>query len=373
MLMETVTDQGDEPVEGSFSTARPARRGRVRRFLGMLGPGLITGASDDDPSGIATYSQVGARFGFGMLWTSLFSFPLMAAIQEISARIGRVTGRGLACNIRKCYSPWLVYGTIVPLLIANIINIGADIAAMGAALKLVIGGPALLYAVLFTAICVLPQIWTSYASYACWLKWLSLVLFSYVATVFMVHVPWGKALAGTFVPHITLSHEYLSAVVAVLGTTISPYLFYWQASMESEEIENVPEREPLKDAPQQARAAFKRIRYDTYIGMAFSNMIAFFIILTAAMTLNAKGITHIETSADAAKALEPTGRFAVVLFALGIIGTGLLAVPVMFVMMLMTRNKSVMGQFTRISKPLRVVGWTTTIVMALAAIGMIFA
>ena len=295
-----------------------------------LGPGLITGAADDDPSGIATYSQVGAAFGFGMLWTALFTYPLMVGIQSVSAGIGRVTGDGLAANIRKHYSAWLLYVLVGLLLVANTINIAADIGAMGAALKLLIGGPAHWYAIAFGVVSLVLQVFVPFPRYAPILKALTLALFAYVATVFVVQVPWGDVLHRTLVPSVQFKADYVVAVVAVFGTTISPYLFFWQASQEVEEQRAAPGEEPLKDAPEQARGQLQRIKIDTYVGMGFSNLVAFFIILTAAVTLHGHGITDIQTSAQAAEALRPlAGAFAFVLFSGGIIGTGLLAVPVL--------------------------------------------
>ena len=295
-----------------------------------LGPGLITGAADDDPSGIATYSQAGAGFGFSTLWTVLFTFPLMVGIQIVSARIGRVTGHGLAANIRAHYPAALLYGIVGLLLVANTINIAADIGAMGAALKLLIGGPAHAYAVGFGVLSLLLQIFIPFPRYAPILKALTLALFAYVATVFTVHVPWGEVLLDSLVPSLSLRADYIVVVVAVFGTTISPYLFFWQASQEVEEQRAAPGEEPLKQAPEQARTHLKRIKIDTYIGMGFSNIVAFFIMLTAAVTLNQNGITDIQTSAQAAEALRPmAGDFAFALFSAGIIGTGLLAVPVL--------------------------------------------
>ena len=305
-------------------------RNNPKSFLKTLGPGLITGASDDDPSGIGTYSQVGAQFGYAMLWIMLFSYPLMGAIQEISARIGRVTGRGIAGNMRRYYPRWLTYFIAGLLVIANVINLGADISAMGAALKLLIGGSALLYAALFALASLLLQIFVPYAKYVNFLKWLTLVLFAYVATVFVVHVPWGQALHSTFVPSIEFKPEYFAGLIAVLGTTISPYLFFWQASQEVEEIELAPQENALKESPRQALKQIQRIKADTYIGMGISNLIAFFIILTTAVTLHAHGKTDIQSAAQAAEALRPVaGNFAFALFTLGIVGTGLLAVPVL--------------------------------------------
>ncbi len=299
-------------------------------WIKKLGPGLITGAADDDPSGIASYSQAGAQFGFGMLWTLLFTYPLMVGIQIVSARIGRVTGHGLATNIRKHYPAWLLYGIVSLLLIANTINIAADVAAMGDAMKLVVGGSAHLYAVGFGLISVLLQVFIPYSRYVRVLKWLTLALLAYVGTVFVVHVPWAHLFSKSVLPQLSWQPAYITTIVAVFGTTISPYLFFWQASQEVEELRANPQLHALKEAPEQARAGFGRIKVDTYIGMGFSNLIAFFIMLTTAITLNAHGITDIQTSAQAAQALRPiAGNFAFMLFSLGIIGTGLLAIPVL--------------------------------------------
>jgi len=309
----------------------PAKRKPSRKnLLRLLGPGLVTGASDNDPSGIATYSQAGAQFGFGMLWTMVFVYPFMAGIQDISARIGRVTGHGIAGNLRRYYPKWVTYGIVTLMVVANTINLGADIGAMGAALRLLNGGSALLYAALFAFGSLVLQITVPYSKYASILKWLTVTLFAYVATVFIVRVPWGEALKGTFFPSISLQPDYLTTLIALLGTTISPYLFFWQASQEVEETATHKNQEPLKRAPEQASDQLARIRLDTYFGMAFSNVVAFFIILTAAVTLHASGKTDIQSSAQAAEALRPiAGDFAFLLFSGGIIGTGLLAVPVL--------------------------------------------
>jgi NRAMP (natural resistance-associated macrophage protein)-like metal ion transporter len=308
----------------------PAKQKREDSWLKKLGPGLITGAADDDPSGIATYSQAGAQFGFNMLWTVLFTYPFMVAIQIVSARIGRVSGHGLATNIRRHYPVWLLYGIVGLLLIANTINIAADVSAMGAALKLIIGGPAQLYAVAFGVLSLLLQIFIPYRRYVRILKWLTLALLAYVATAFVVHIPWSQVLAKTFAPHFSWKPEYVTTIVAVFGTTISPYLFFWQASQEVEDQLADPQSKPLIKAPQQAKANLRRIQLDTYIGMGFSNLVAFFIILTTAVTFNLHGITAIQTSAQAATALRPVaGEFAFLLFSAGIIGTGLLAIPVL--------------------------------------------
>lgn len=301
-----------------------------KSFVKKLGPGLITGAADDDPSGIATYSQVGAQFGYSILWTTFLTFPLMVGIQIISARIGRVTGHGLAANIRQHYSPWILHSLVCLLLVANTINIAADIGAMAAALKLLIGGPAHFYVIAFALLSLVLQIFIPFPRYAPILKLLTLSLFAYVATVFAVEIPWKDVFRGTFIPSASFRADYVVAVVAVFGTTISPYLFFWQASQEVEEQRAAEGEEPLKEAPEQARAHLRRIKIDTYIGMGFSNLIAFFIILTAAVTLHLHGVTDIETSAQAAEALRPiAGEYAFLLFSAGIVGTGLLAVPVL--------------------------------------------
>jgi len=303
---------------------------KKRSLWARLGPGLITGAADDDPSGIATYSQVGAGIGYGILWTAIFTFPLMVGIQTVSARIGRVTGQGLAANIRRHYPPWLLYGIVSLLLIANTINIAADIGAMGAALKLLIGGSAHWYAIAFGLGSLLLQVFVPFPRYAPLLKALTLALLAYVATVFVVEVPWGEVFRQTLLPSLSLKADYVVAVVAVFGTTISPYLFFWQASQEVEDQRAAPGEEPLLAAPGQARAQLQRIKIDTYVGMGFSNIVAFFIMLTAVVTLHLHGITDIQSSAQAALALRPlAGNFAFALFAAGIVGTGLLAVPIL--------------------------------------------
>ena len=326
-------------IKARMSAIRAARIARYRAssrapdhksLLARLGPGLITGASDDDPSGIATYSQAGAQFGYAMCWVMLFCFPLMAAIQEISARIGRVTGHGIAGSIRLHYPRWLLYVIVGLLLAANIINLGADLGAMGAALGLLIGGPIGLYVVGFAVFCVWLEVFSRYERYVAILKWISFVLLSYVAVALVVHVPWGVVLYRTVVPNFSLSTDYVVTVVAVLGTTITPYCFFWQSSEEAEEEQIDPAAHPLIEAPEEASAAISRIRFDTYIGMGYSNVISLFIIVATAASLNAHGITDIQTSAQAAEALRPiAGVFTFALFAAGIIGIGLLAVPVL--------------------------------------------
>lgn len=298
-------------------------------LIRRLGPGLITGAADDDPSGIGTYSQVGAQFGFGMLWTMLFSFPLMTAMQEICARLGRITGVGIADILSKHYPKPLTYGLVFLLCIANIFNLGADLSAMGAAVQLVFGGRPGLFVVLLGTVSLLLQVFIPYRKYVHYLKWLTLVLFAYFGTAFVVHVPWGTVFRATILPSFEWSVSYWMALVAVLGTTISPYLFFWQTSEEAEEVRIGIQESPLKKKPWQAFGQFRRIATDTRVGMAFSNIVAFFIILTTAVTLHASN-TVIQSAADAAKALRPlAGEMAFLLFALGIIGTGMLAIPVL--------------------------------------------
>jgi NRAMP (natural resistance-associated macrophage protein)-like metal ion transporter len=298
-------------------------------FLSRLGPGLVTGAADDDPSGIGTHSQVGAQFGYGLSWTFLFSFPLMVAIQEVAAEIGRVTGAGIARNMRRHYPRPLLVLMVGLLLIANIVNLGADLAAMGAAVGLLIGGPIGLYALLFGIFCIIVEVALSYERYASVLKWATLSLFAYVAVVVVAQVPWGEALTSLVVPRIERTGAYATAVVAILGTTISPYLFFWQAGQEIEEQKRHKVK-PLCITPKDAGPELKRIRIDTLTGMAFSSIVSLAIVFATAATLHANGIRDIETSAQAAEALRPiAGNFAFALFALGIIGTGLLAVPVL--------------------------------------------
>jgi NRAMP (natural resistance-associated macrophage protein)-like metal ion transporter len=407
-------------------------------WLSKLGPGLITGAADDDPSGIATYSQAGAQFGFSLLWMPLLTYPLMVGIQEISARIGRISGRGLASNIRRHYPPWLLYTMVGMLLFANTINIAADMAAMGDALHLIAGGKPQLFALGFGVLSMLLQVFIPYTRYVSILKWLTLALLAYFATALAVKVPWLQVVKSTFTPHIQWNSGYLTTMVALFGTTISPYLFFWQASQEVEELRADPQAEPLKKAPRQIRRQLRRIKLDTAIGMGFSNLVAWFIILTTAVTLHAHGIVDIQSSAQAASALRPiAGDLAFALFSLGIIGTGLLAipvlagsaayamagafnwrnslelepsaarkfygiivsatlggaligflpldpikalywsavvngviaVPVMTVMMLLTTHKGVMGN-VKMTRRVRLLGWACTLVMATAAVAM---
>lgn len=303
--------------------------GEPRPLMSVLGPGLVTGAADDDPSGIGTYSQVGAQFGYGMAWTMLFGFPLLASIQAICARIGATTGRGIAHNLRRHYPPALLRVMVILLLIANVINLGADLGAMGAALGLLIPGPVLGFTVAFGVVSILAEVFISYTRYARILKWTTLSLFSYVAVVFVAGVDWGDALRGIVVPSFTFDKEHTMALVAVFGTTISPYLFFWQAGQEVEE-QHRRHTKPLCVAPRTAGPELKRIRTDTLVGMGFSHLTALFIIIATAATLNAHGVTDVASAAQAADALRPiAGNLAFALFAIGIIGTGLLAVPVL--------------------------------------------
>jgi NRAMP (natural resistance-associated macrophage protein)-like metal ion transporter len=410
-------------------------RSRLRR---IIGPGLITGASDDDPSGIATYSQTGAAFGYALGWTLLLTYPLMAAVQMISARIGRTTGHGIAGNLRRYYPRWLLNAVVALLLVANTINIGADLGAMADATRLVLGGPGAAYLVGFAAFCAITQVVMSYPRYVAVLKWLSLALLAYVVTLVLVKVDWSEALLRLVVPQFSWSAGYLTTIVAVFGTTISPYLFFWQASEEAEDVAETPEREALTEHPEQGKAELQRIEYDTLGGMAASNLVALAIVFATAATLHRAGITDIQTSAQAAEALRPiAGSGATIIFTLGIVGTGLLAVPVlagsaayalgeaggwpvglarkplqakafygaivfatavgmvinftpinpikalywtavingvvavpvMAIMMLLTARADVMGRFT-VRGPLRWLGWLATAVMAAAVVAM---
>jgi NRAMP (natural resistance-associated macrophage protein)-like metal ion transporter len=303
---------------------------QVRHLLRRLGPGLITGASDDDPSGIGTYSQAGAQLGYGIGWTMLLTYPLMVGIQEISARIGRTTGHGIAGNLCRYYPNWLLQLIVAMLFVANTINIGADLSAMADAATILIGGFPLLYVIAFATVCLITVVFMNYSRYVTVLKWLTLSLFAYVAAAFVSHVSWRSAFAGALLPHVSWNSAYFTTLVAILGTTISPYLFFWQASQEAEDVRVDRERKPLLKAPRQALDAFDRIRADTLIGMAFSNIIALAIIICTAATLHSADVTSIETSTQAAEALKPiAGAFTFALFTLGIVGTGLLAIPVL--------------------------------------------
>jgi NRAMP (natural resistance-associated macrophage protein)-like metal ion transporter len=295
-----------------------------------MGPGMVTGAADDDPSGIATYSQAGAQLGNPILWTMVFTWPLMSAIQMICGQIGRVTGRGVAANMRKFYGRKVVLPMVLLLLISNVFNLGADIGAMGSAATLLFGGSEHIYAVSFTIVSIVLQVFIPYRKYSTVLKWLTFVLLAYVGVIFFVRVPWAQVIKATFIPTMIWSKTYMATFVALLGTTISPYLFFWQSSQEVEEIRTHREKNALLEHPEEAPAALRWIRRDTLLGMGFSNLIAYFVILAAAVTLHAHGLTNIETASQAAEALRPlAGSLCFLLFSVGIIGTGLLAVPVL--------------------------------------------
>ncbi len=310
--------------------ASPAVGPSKPRLFRVLGPGLITGASDDDPSGIASYSQAGAQFGYALSWTMLFSFPLMTTVQMISARIGRTTGQGIAGVLRERYPPALLMAVVSLLLVANVINLGADLGAMADALALLMPAPSWLYVLLFAAICISLQLFLQYTNYVAVLKWLTISLLSYVFSAAVVGVDWAEVARNLVWPHLVWRADYLTTLVAVFGTTISPYLFFWQAAEEVEDLRAYPHRTDLLHAPGQGKAALARIEIDTIAGMGLSNLIALAIILTTAATLHAHGITEIQTSSQAVIALRPiAGRFAALVFTLGIIGTGLLSVPVL--------------------------------------------
>ncbi len=303
---------------------------QIKRLFLHLGPGLITGAADDDPSGIATYSQAGAQFGVNMLWSVVITYPLMTAIQTICARIGRVTGKGLGANMAAIMPRWLVTILVMLLFVANVVNIGADLAAMGAAARLVVGGNEVFYAIAFAILSLIAQVWIPYDSYVHVLKWLTMALFAYVGVLFTVHIDWLAVAEGTVWPKLVWNRDAFTVIVAVFGTTISPYLFFWQTAEEVEDTDLKANDGPLLAFPDEAPAELDRIATDNYVGMGYSNLIAFFIVLTTAVTLNKAGITDIQTSAQAAEALRPiAGEFAFLLFSLGILGTGLLALPVL--------------------------------------------
>ena len=413
--------------------------GRLKEHpLSRVGPGLITGVADDDPSGIATYSQAGAQFGLNMLWTMPLAFPLMAAIQSMCALIGRVTGKGLAANIKATFPPIVLQCVILLLLLANTLNIAADVAAMGEVSELVTGFDRHLMTAFFVVGTLLLQVFVPYHRYVFFLKWLTLSLLAYAAVLFTVHVPWGEVALRTFWPNFTLDSEAATVVVGVFGTTISPYLFFWQASEEVEDMRGGKRAAPLVRNARAAGLELRRIRWDTWSGMFYSNATAYFIILATAVTLNVAGVKDIETAAQAASALRPlAGDFAFMLFALGILGVGLIgvpvlagsaayalceamgwkwglertatdargfygviavsllvglviqyspispmkalfwsavingvvAVPLMAVIILLVSKKSVMGAFTA-SRPIIILGWIATAVMGAAAVRM---
>jgi len=306
----------------------PPKQNRVELFFADLGPGLITGCADDDPSGISTYSMTGAVFGYGLLWTALLSFPLMVAVQMMCGRLGMVTGRGLAGVVRRRYPKWVLWSACALLIVANVVNIAADLGGMADATQMLTGVNSLVWTPLYTALIVGFLFWSSYRQIARIFKWITLVLLAYVVTAFFAGVDWHQALLATLLPHPVWSHEYLEVLVGILGTTISPYLFFWQASEEVEEERamgrNLAQRKGATDAELRA------LRVDVTTGMFASNFIMYFIILTTAATLHAHGIVKIDTARQAAEALRPlAGNAAYLLFTLGLIGTGMLGVPVL--------------------------------------------
>lgn len=407
--------------------------------LARVGPGLITGVADDDPSGIATYSQAGAQFGLNMLWTMPLAFPLMSAVQSMCANIGRVTGKGLAANIKCAFSPGILRAVVLLLLVANTLNIAADVAAIGEVGQLVTGVNRHFMTLLFVVGTLLLQILIPYHRYVKYLKWLTLSLLAYAAVLFTVHVPWGQVALRTVWPKFTPDSTAAAVIVGVFGTTISPYLFFWQASEEVEDMQETPVDQPLVNDSRKAKKELRRIRWDTWTGMFYSNLSAFFIILATALTLHVAGITNVETAAQAASALRPlAGNFAYILFAVGILGVGLIgvpvlagsagyalceamgwkwglerkatdargfygvitvsvlaglviqyspvspmkalfwsaiingvvAVPLMVVIILLVSKKTVMGEYTA-SRPIVILAWIATIVMGLAAVRML--
>jgi len=302
---------------------------RVRRFFGELGPGLITGAADDDPSGISTYSVTGASFGYAPLWTALFSFPLMVSVQLMCARLGMVTGRGLAGVIRRRYPPWVLWGACSLLIVANVVNIGADLGGMAKTTEMVTGVNSLVWTPIYATLIISLLFWTSYSLIARVFKWLTLVLFAYVIAAFLAHPNWRAVLHATFVPHLEWSSAYIATFVGILGTTISPYLFFWGASQEVEEERKIG-RQTVEEREGATDEELRKSRTDVITGMFFSNLVMYFIILTTAATLHAHGHTNIDTAQQAAEALKPlAGNGAYLLFTLGLIGTGMLGVPVL--------------------------------------------
>ena len=320
--------EATQKAEGSLISKTPFRS--AKEYLNTLGPGLTTGAADDDPSGIATYSQTGAQYGFQLIWLSLFTFPLMATVQEMCARIALVTGEGLAANIRKQYPLWVLYLCTGLLFVANTFNLGADLGAMAKAAQLLLPRvPFAGFVLFFAIVSLLLQIFTTYARYARYLKYLTMVLLAYVATAFIIHLDWNDVLSHTLIPSVTFSKDQILLICAILGTTISPYLFFWQTSQEVEE-EILKGRKTVASRIGATREEIKGMRFDVWVGMFFSNLVMFFIIAVCAATLAKNGITNIATADQAAAALKPlAGEGAYLLFALGIIGTGMLAVPVL--------------------------------------------
>jgi len=333
---EAITEAELDSTNAPIGSKRRANQKGFGRFLRILGPGIVTGAADDDPSGVAAYSQAGAQFGMGTLWMMLVSYPLMTAVQEACMRIGAVTGKGLAAVLRDRYPRWLLLPVVFLVVAANTFNIGSDIGAMAAATELLVPLPFPLLAVAFAVFMILLEVFVSYKTYVKILKWLALALFSYFITAFMVHADWMAALKATVVPHFEDTPEYLYIFVAILGTTISPYLFFWQTSEVVEDEIAAHRLAQRGGVPRLSKPYLKRLRLDNAFGMLFSNVTAWFIILVGAVVLHSHGITTINSAADAAKALEPlvsgfphAGYLSKFIFSLGIIGIGLLSVPVL--------------------------------------------
>ncbi len=338
--MPQLPDESIAEAERAAGLKPPAKRERPRgfgKFLRILGPGVVTGAADDDPSGIATYSQAGAQFGYQLPWTMLFTYPLMTAVQEACMRVGAVTGKGLAAAIREHYPKKVLYPVVALVVAANTFNIGSDLGAMAAATELIFPDiPFGLLAVFFALLVLTLEVFVPYRTYIRMLKWLAMALFAYIITAFLINVPWGEVIAATFTPQIQFNKEFLFIIVAIFGTTISPYLFFWETSNVVED-EIAEHRLPQKGGvPKLSRPYIRRLRIDTFIGMLFSNVTAWFIIIVGAVVLNQGGITNIGSAADAAKALEPlvdgfphAGLIAKLIFAIGIIGIGLQAIPVL--------------------------------------------
>jgi NRAMP (natural resistance-associated macrophage protein)-like metal ion transporter len=333
---EAITEAELETAKAPEGSRRRISQKGFGRFLRILGPGVVTGAADDDPSGLATYSQAGAQFGFQLPWTMLFTYPLMTAVQEACMRIGAVTGKGLAAVIREHYPRYVLYPVLLLVVVANTLNIGADIGAMAASTQLLVSLPFALLAVGFAVLMLLLEVFVPYKTYVRILKWLALTLFAYPITAFLVHVPWMEVLAATIKPQIKINAEFLYIVVAILGTTISPYLFFWQTSEVVEEEIAAHRLAQRGGTPRLTKPYLKRLRIDTVIGMLFSNVTAWFVMVVGAVVLGANGITNINSAADAARALEPlvhgfpnAGYIAKLVFASGVIGIGLMSVPVL--------------------------------------------
>lgn len=334
---DEIVAEAEEKALPSLTYHKRKAPKKIGRFLSILGPGIVTGAADDDPSGIATYSQAGAQFGFQMPWTMLFTYPLMSAVQEACMRIGAVTGKGLAAVIREHYPKKVLYPVVLLVVCANTLNIGSDLGAMAASTQLIIPGiPFAVLAVVFALLIIGLEVLIPYRTYISILKWLAMALFAYFITAFLVQVPWIEVLKATLIPHIEMSSEFLYIIVAIFGTTISPYLFFWQTSNVVEDEISKGKLPQRGGVPKLSKAYLKSLRIDTFVGMLFSNVTAWFIIVVGAVVLNHAGVTNINSAADAAKALEPlvdtfpnAGFLAKLIFAIGVIGIGLQSIPVL--------------------------------------------